>query len=64
MDRIIDVQRNGREHIYDIDNCAGCGEVIEGIYEELGLPSGDNKSVTHIALCEQCSGIAKSEGVI
>lgn len=53
-----------RKHVYELENCAGCGKKIEGDFTELGLPSPDNKILTHIALCTKCTAIAKSEGVI
>ena len=53
-----------RKHVYELENCAGCGKKIEGDFTELGLPSPDNKVMTHIALCSKCTAIAKSEGVI
>lgn len=52
-----------RKHVYDIDNCAGCGDTIVGYYREIGLPSPDNKVVRHIALCNGCSKIVNKEGV-
>ena len=43
-----------RKHVYELENCAGCGKKVEEHYTELGLPSADNKTVTHIALCDNC----------
>jgi len=62
MGKIIKLE--SRKHIYDIDNCAGCGNAITGEYKEIGLPSPDNKEVRHIALCNKCSKVAKKEGVL
>lgn len=53
-----------KKHVYELENCAGCGKTIGDHYTEIGLPSGDNKTVTHIALCSKCTAIAKGEGVI
>ena len=62
MKKVVELQP--RKHVYEVDRCAGCSEVIQGDYTELGLPSGDGKTVKHIALCEACSGAARKEGVI
>ena len=43
-----------KKHIYELEQCAGCGKTIKEHYTELGLPSGDNRAVTHIALCNGC----------
>ena len=48
------VELKPRKHIYELEQCAGCGKEIKEHYTELGLPSGDNKTVTHIALCNGC----------
>lgn len=62
MAKLVELQP--RKHVYDIDQCAGCGDVIEGDYTELGLPSADGKEIKHIALCVSCSGVAAKEGAI
>ena len=53
-----------KKHSYELDQCAGCGDVIKGDYTEIGLPSGDGNEIKHIALCTFCSGVAVKEGVI
>lgn len=62
MSNVIDLPT--RKHIYELDYCAGCGDLITGVYTELGLPSGDGQQLKHIALCSECSSVSKKEGVI
>ena len=62
MGKVIALQP--RKHVYELEYCAGCGQKIEDHYTEIGLPSGDNRTITHIALCSDCTAVAKSEGVI
>jgi len=57
-------QLNAQQHVYEVENCAGCGKEITGDYTELGLPSMDDTEIKHIALCKSCTKIAKDEGVI
>lgn len=54
-----------KEHIYNLDNCAGCKEEIkkDEIYHEITSPNYDNTEVKHIALCEECYELSKSYGV-
>lgn len=53
-----------KKHFYELDKCAGCNDVIEGDYTEIGLSSCDGKEIKHIALCVSCSGVAVKEGAI
>ena len=62
MGKVIALQP--KKHIYELEQCAGCGKAIEEHYTEIGLPSGDNSKIVHIALCSKCTKIAKGEGVI
>jgi len=62
LSKVIELQP--RKHIYVLDHCAGCGTTSLDAYTEIGLPSPDNKEITHIALCNKCSGVAKKEGAI
>lgn len=50
-------------HNYDIEECAGCGELIKGEYIDIGLPSADGSRVEHIALCDPCGEVAEGAGV-
>ena len=56
------VELQPKKHVYEIDHCAGCGDVVAGEYTELGLPSGDGNEIKHIALCDGCSGEARKVG--
>lgn len=57
------VSMKPREHVYKLDQCSGCNEVITNEYVEISLYSDDKQLVNHIALCNECNEVAESVGV-
>lgn len=55
---------DSRRHIYELTHCSGCNVPVGNEYVEIGLPSVDGSQIKHIALCNECSGVAELEGVI
>lgn len=52
--QLSDYESRRKQHIYELDRCAGCGRVIadDEPYFELELDEG--RIIRHIALCEAC----------
>ena len=48
------------KHIYEVDNCSGCGAEIVDEYTELKLPTQDG--FKYIALCDECENEAIKNG--
>lgn len=54
-----DYESRRKQHIYELDHCAGCQRVIadsEGYYE---LELDEGKTIRHIALCDSCNDEAE-----
>lgn len=60
MQKVIELKP--KKHIYKLDYCSGCSDVIGSEYTEVCLPGSDD--ITHIALCKSCGDEAKREGII
>lgn len=65
MSNIKDISGRYKIRRYETDYCKGCNKLImEGEeYTEVVLPNAfDDRRVTHIALCKECSTVARKYG--
>lgn len=63
MNKITKFPHEKKDHIYKLEQCAGCHRDIKDgeAITEVSLPY--EKKVEHIALCDECADVSREHGV-